>query len=149
LNNVDLSGNNSVGIPGTILILGPGNGSDTSPSTEVPMSASGTAKRLFVNVDNDPGTQSNNGIPSTFFFFLCNGNSFPTNCGLTCFMTGPDTTCSDLTGSQFFNGGPSAGLTPDEMSLWAFAASNDPGANHANVKWSVTYDHGGPIPIPF
>ncbi|HEY6300954.1 MAG TPA: hypothetical protein VIW95_15050 [Candidatus Binatus sp.] len=158
LNGTDLSGNNSVGNPGTILILGPGNGSDSGAppasslnpeDTEVPMSAPGTAKRLFVNVDNDPGTQMNNGIPSTFFFFLCNGNSFPANCGLTCFMTGPDTTCSDLTGSQFFNGGPAAGLTPDFMSLWAFAGSDDPFANHANVKWSVTYDHGNPIPIPF
>jgi hypothetical protein len=55
----------------------------------------------------------------------------------------PDTTCSDLTGSQFYTGG---GLTPDEMSLWAFA--DYPGANHANVKWSVTYDHGAAIIVP-
>ena len=150
--NVDLSGNNSVGTPGSILILGPGNGSDTSAATEVPMSEAGTARRLFVTVDNDPGTQNNNGLPSTFFFFLCNGNSFPSNCGLTCFITGPDTSCSDLTGSQFFNVTVTPGVqpvpNPDEMSLWAFAETDDPGANHANVKWSVTYDHGAGLIIP-
>jgi Collagen triple helix repeat (20 copies) len=148
--NVDLSGNNSV--IQSVLILGPGNGSDTSQATEVPMSESGTAKRLFVAVDNDPGTQMNNGIPSTFSFFLCNGNNFPASCGLMCFITGPDTTCSDLVNTQTFtfNTTPGhAGTTiavPDEMSLWAFADYF--GANHANVKWSVTYDHGGLIPVP-
>jgi len=151
-NNVDLSGNNSVGNPGTILILGPGNGSDTSQATEVPVSETGTAKRLFVAVDNDPGTQMNNGIPSTFSFFLCNGNNFPTGCGLMCFITGPDTTCSDLVHTQTFtfnttpgNAGSTIAL-PDEMSLWAFADYF--AANHANVKWSVTYDHGANIPVP-
>ena len=139
LENVDLSGNNSVGNPGTILIMGPGNGSDTSQAPEVIMSEMGTAKRLFVNVDNDPGTQMNTGIPSTFSFFLCNGNSFPGNCGLACFMTGPDTTCSDLTDTQTY-------AQTDEMSLWAFA--DYPGANHANVKWSVSYDHGAGIIVP-
>lgn len=148
MNGVDLSGNNSVGTPGTILILGPGNGADsgaalspTPEDVEVPMASAGTAERLFVNVDNDPGTQMNNGIPSTFFFFLCNGNGFPANCGLTCFMTGPDTTCSDLENTQAFAVG-------DFMSLWAYA--DYPGANHANVKWSVSYDHGLDIvpPLP-
>ena len=152
-NTTDLSGNNSVGLPGTILILGPGNGSDTSPSTEVPVSESGIAKRLFVNVDTDPGTQMNNGIPSSFLFFLCNGNGFPLGCGLTCVITAPDTTCSDLTGSQAFMfkttpGNPGMPIipNPDLMSLWAFA--DYPGANHANVKWSVTYDHGANITPP-
>jgi collagen triple helix repeat protein len=148
--NVDLSGNNSV--IQSVLILGPGNGSDTSQATEVPMSESGMAKRLFVAVDNDPGTQMNNGIPSTFSFFLCNGNNFPTGCGLMCFITGPDTTCSDLVNTQTFtfNTTPgAAGSTiavPDEMSLWAFADYF--GANHANVKWSVTYDHGAALIVP-
>jgi hypothetical protein len=150
--NVDLSGNNSV--TQNILILGPGNGSDTSQATEVPMSEPGTAKRLFVAVDNDPGTQMNNGIPSTFSFFLCNGNTFPANCGLMCFIVGPDTTCSDLVGTQPFtvtiNPPPGPGgqpvPNPDEMALFAFA--DYPGANHANVKWSVTYDHGPGIIVP-
>ncbi len=137
--NVGLSGNNSVGTPGTILIMGPGNGSDTSQAPEVPMTEAGTAERLFVNVDTDPGTQQNNGLPSAFFFFLCNGNSFPANCGLTCFMVGPDTTCSDLTDTQTF-------AVQDQMSLWAYA--NYPGANQASVKWSVTYDHGAGIVVP-
>lgn len=131
--NVALSGNNSVGNPGTILILGPGNGADTSEATEVPMTEAGNAKRLFVNVDNDPGTQMNNGIPSTFWFFLCNGNSFPAACNVSCFMTGPDTTCSDLLDIQPYSVG-------DFMSLWAYA--DYPGANTANVKWSVSYDRG-------
>jgi hypothetical protein len=149
LYNVDLSGNNSV--TQNILILGPGNGSDTSQATQVPVSESGTAERLFVAVDNDPGTQMNNGIPSTFSFFLCNGNNFPTGCGLMCFITGPDTSCSDLVDTQEFTYSTVPSFTgpipnPDEMSLWAFA--DYPGANHANVKWSVTYDHGNPIAIP-
>ena len=54
-------------------------------------------------------------------------------------MTGPDTTCSDLTDTQTF-------VQKDNMSLWAYA--DYPGANHANVKWSVTYDHGAGIIIP-
>jgi hypothetical protein len=147
--NVDLSGNNSV--TQNTLILGPGNGSDTSESTEVPMSETGTAKRLFVAVDNDPGTQMNNGIPSTFSFFLCNGNNFPTGCGLMCFIVGPDTTCSDLVNTQMFTFRTTPSIVgpvpdPDEMALFAFA--DYPGANHANVKWSVTYDHGAKIPTP-
>ena len=145
LQGTDLSGNNSVGFPGTILILGPGNGSDSEasilPSTnpesvEVPMSEIGNAVRLFVNVDNDPGTQMNNGIPSIFFFFLCNGQFAgpgSPNCSLTCSMVGPDTTCSDLTDTQHFAVG-------DFMSLWAYADYFL--ANHADVKWSVTYDRG-------
>jgi hypothetical protein len=146
---VDLSGFNSV--TQNILILGPGNGSDITLSTEVPVSETGTAKRLFVAVDNDPGTQMNVGIPTTFSFFLCNGNNFPTGCGLMCFITGPDTTCSDLVNTQTFTftTAPSASgpiAVPDEMSLWAFA--DYPGANHANVKWSVTYDHGAGLIIP-
>jgi len=157
-NFVDLSGNNSVGFPGTILELGPGNGSDTSQSTQVPMSEPGTAKRLFVNVDNDPGTQMNTGIPSTFWFFLCNGQftgplTSP-NCAVFCAIVGPDTTCSDLTNTQAFFVGLTPPLgpggqpvpTPDTMSLWAYA--DYPGANHANVKWSVTYDHGAGLIVP-
>jgi hypothetical protein len=136
----DLSGLNSVGTPGTILIMGPGNGSDseanfvsTNPeSVEVPMSEPGNAERLFVNVDNDPGTQANNGIPSMFSFFLCNGQ-FPSNCPITCVMIGPDTTCSDLSDTLHFAVG-------DLMALWAY--SDNISANDADVKWSVTYDRG-------
>jgi hypothetical protein len=137
--SIALSGDNSVGSPGTILILGPGNGADESVTPEVPISEAGTAERLFVAVDNDPGTQMNNGLPSSFVFFLCDGNAFPGSCGLTCVITGPQTACSDLTGSQVFAQG-------DFMSLWAYATY--PGANTANVKWSVTYDHGAAIIVP-
>ncbi len=153
-NGTDLSGNNSV--YANILILGPGNGSDTAPppTTDVPMSEPGTAKRLFVNVDADPGTDMNIGLPSSFYFFLCKNDDYPASCGLSCIITAPDTTCSDLIGSQAYTVSvtPPAlpGLqpvpNPDEMSLWAYA--DYPGANHANVKWSVTYDHGNPILIP-
>jgi hypothetical protein len=144
LNGTELSGNNSVigasgADPGTILILGPGNGSDTSAATEVPMSEQGTAERLLVNVDTDPGTQMNNGLPSTFWFFLCQGNSFPSDCNVGCFITGPDTTCNDLVHTQAYTKG-------ELMSLWAYA--DYPGANEANVKWSVMYDHGAGIIIP-
>ena len=157
-NGTDLSGFNSVSmIPGgngNFLILGPGNGSDIAPTTDVPMAEPGTARRLFVNVDNDPGTDINLGLPSSFSFFLCDNDGFPGNCGLSCIIVAPDTTCSDLTGSQVFNVSviPPAlpGLqpvpNPDEMSLWAF--SSYPGANHANVKWSVSYEHMPPITAP-
>jgi len=124
--NVDLSGNNSVGTPGSILELGPGNGSDTSQAVQVPMSEAGTAQRLFVNVDADPGTDMNNGVPSAFFFFLCDGQFPAGNCTLACTITGPDTTCSDLVPGDaipFAQG--------DAMALWAYASY--PGANHANV----------------
>ena len=82
--NVDLSGNNSVGIPGTHPDTWTGQRFGYvagDPSADV---RAGTAKRLFVNVDNDPGTQMNTGIPSTFSFFLCNGQFAgpgSTNCG--------------------------------------------------------------------
>ena len=69
---IDLSGNNSV--DANILILGPGNGSDTlATATEVPMSETGTAKRLFVDVDDDPGTHMNIGLPSSFLFLPVQG----------------------------------------------------------------------------
>jgi len=161
-NGTDLSGFNSVSaIPngnGNFLILGPGNGSDFAvpPTVDVPMSEPGTAKRLFVNVDADPGTEMNIGLPASFYFFLCKNDGYPdpASCGLTCIITAPDTTCSDLTGSQAFTvsitppPGPGGQPVPnpDEMSLFAF--TDYPGANHANVKWSVTYDHGNPIAIP-
>ena len=32
------------------------------------------------------------------------------------------------------------------MSLWAYATY--PGANQADVTWSVTYDHGAAIVVP-
>jgi hypothetical protein len=143
---VDLSGNNSV--TANILLLGPGNGSDDgadSTDVQVPMSEAGMAQRLFVNVDHDPGTQMNNGIPSAFFFFLCDGgtlaapNTFPAECALTCAIIGPDTTCSDLTDTQPFAVG-------DLMGLYAY--SNYFLANHANVKWSVTYNRGTTDIIP-
>ncbi|MGA6971456.1 MAG: hypothetical protein WBY93_07485 [Candidatus Binatus sp.] len=137
--NVGLSGFNSVGYPGTILIMGPGNGADTSQATEVPMSEAGTAERLFINVDADPGTEGVGGSPSTFFFFLCDGNSFPADCDLTCTITAPDTSCSDLVDTQTF-------AATDLMSLWAY--SDYFLANEAHVKWSVTYDHGAEIIVP-
>ena len=123
----------------SILILGPGNGSDSNLTSanpqdvEVPMTEVGTAERFFVNVDNDPGSDPVHGQPMSFLFFLCDGNAFPAGCDLTCTITAPDTTCSDLVDThKFFLG--------DEMSVWAFA--DDFFANAANVKWSVTYDRG-------
>jgi len=162
-NGTDLSGFNSVSmIPGgmgNFLILGPGNGSDFAapPTVDVPMNEPGTARRLFVNVDNDPGTEANIGLPANFFFFLCKNDDYPASCGLSCVITAPDTTCSDLTGSQKYNVGgvmiiPPPGMggqpvpNPDEMSLFAF--TDYPGANHANVKWSVSYEHTPAIVPP-
>ena len=106
---------------------------------EVPMSEAGTAERLFVSVDNDPGTSMNIGTPDSFVFFLCEDNGFPGSCGLTCIITGPETTCNDLTDTQAFAQG-------DYMSLWAYATA--PGVNQADVTWSVTYDHGAAIVVP-
>ena len=69
-----------------------------------------------------------------------------------CFIVGPDTTCSDLVNTQAFtfNTTPgNAGSTiavPDTMSLVAFADYFE--ANHANVKWSVSYDHGAGLIVP-
>ena len=77
---IALNGTNTVS--GNILIMGPGNGGDTSPDAEVPMSETGTAERLFVSVDNDPGTSLNIGTPDSFVFFLCEDNGFPGSCTL-------------------------------------------------------------------
>jgi hypothetical protein len=135
--NVGLSGLNSVTV--ATLAMGPGNGSDTSPSTSVPMSETGTASRLFVRVDTDPGTQMTNGQPSMYVFELCDG-AFQGNCALTCTIVGPDTTCSDLTHSQPF---PAVG---DVMTLFAYSTYFL--ANQTDVTWSVTYDHGAAIVVP-
>ena len=86
-----------------------------------------------------PELQMNIGLPDSFVFFLCDGNAFPGSCGLTCIITGPDTTCNDLTDTQAFAQG-------DFMSLWAYATA--PGVNQADVTWSVTYDHGAAIVVP-
>ena len=91
-------------------------------TAEVPMSEAGTAERLFVRVDIDPGTSMNIGMPDSFVFFLCDGNAFPGSCGLTCIITGPDTTCNDLTGIQVFAQG-------DYMSLWAIRPTRSEQAN--------------------
>jgi hypothetical protein len=136
-NLIALNGTNTVS--GNILIMGPGNGGDTSPDAEVPMSETGTAERLFVSVDNDPGTSLNIGTPDSFVFFLCEDNGFPGSCTLSCIITGPETTCNDLTDSQLFTQG-------HFMSLWAYATA--PGVNQADVTWSVTYDHGAAILVP-
>ena len=123
-----------------ILIMGPGNGSDSAftsanpEDVEVPMTTAGTAERLFVNVDNTPGFDLGTGVPIIFNFFLCDGNSLPADCAVTCTIVDPDTTCSDLTDTQAFAVG-------DLMSLQAFASNGFP-ANSADVKWSVTYDRG-------
>jgi hypothetical protein len=180
MQGTDLSGKNSVGTPGTILILGPGNGSDSealpSPNSptpqdvQVPMTEAGNAERLFVNVDNDPGTQMNSGLPASFFFFLCDGQlpaapilppgPPPGNCSLSCAIVGPDTTCSVGSNSECTGAGApfscctgtgtgtctQAFAVGDVMSLWAF--SDYPGANEAAVKWSVTYDHLAAITGP-
>jgi len=123
-----------------ILIMGPGNGSDSTTlsgtfaeDVEVPMSEAGTAERLFVNVDHTPGSDPTDGHPMSFLFFLCDGNGFPGGCAVMCTITDPDTTCSDLTNTQAFAVG-------DLMSVWAFA--DDFFADAASVKWSVTYDRG-------
>lgn len=131
-NGTDLSGFNSV--VGNELIMGPGNGSDINPNTtEVPMADAGMAERLFVDVDNSPGTQANNGQPSTYFFQLCDLTTGI--CGPNCQIVGPETACSDPTVLDE--------LTFAQGDLMYLVASVDyPGANHANVKWSVTYDHG-------
>ena len=123
----------------TILILGPGNGSDSALTSanpedvEVPMSEPGTAERFFVNVDNEPGSDPVDGHPMSFLFFLCDGNAFPAGCDLTCTITAPDTFCGDAADEHAFALG-------DEMSVWAFA--DDFFANAASVKWSVTYNRG-------
>jgi hypothetical protein len=126
-----------------ILIMGPGNGSDSTTSAlpsinpgdvEVPMTTAGTAVRLFVNVDNTPGVDLVTGIPIAFNFFLCDGNTLPGGCGLMCTILDPETTCSDLVDNQPFAVG-------DLMSLQAYA-SDFLGTNSADVKWSVTYDRG-------
>jgi len=99
----DLSGLNA---NPDVLILGPGNGSDSVasilPSTtpqnvQVPMADNGTAERLFVNTDNDPGSTGlmPSGPPNAYFFFLCdNYAGSVSGCGLTCTMVGPDTACN-------------------------------------------------------
>jgi len=141
--NIGLSGFNSVGNPGTILIMGPGDGADTSQATEVPMSEAGLALRFFVNTDADPGTQMNDGVPSSYIFFLCdgqfNGPFTSPNCSIGCIITSPATSCNDLEDLQFFAQG-------DVMSVWAY--SDYYLANQAHVKWSVSYDHGPNIPVP-
>ena len=60
-NDIALNGTNTVS--GNILVMGPGNGAERSTTAEVPMSETGTAERLFVRVNNDPGTSMNVGTP--------------------------------------------------------------------------------------
>ncbi|HEV2170365.1 MAG TPA: hypothetical protein VGR40_05430, partial [Candidatus Binatus sp.] len=144
-----------------VLVMGPGNGSDSGATSAnpldvaVPMSEAGSAQRLFVNVDNDPGVDAVTGVPISFMFFLCNGNTLLSNCGLACVITDPDTTCRvgsnvECTGTSTpFSCCTGAGTgtcsqsyaVGDLMSLQAFADDFlGAGTNHANVKWSVTYD---------
>jgi hypothetical protein len=120
------------------LDMGPGNGAaQDNTSVEVPMNDPGTAYNLFVNVDNNPGTDIT-GQPASYGFVLCNNLS---PCNVACVITDPDTTCADLqnTTGDFITYNPG-----DLMLLLGF--SNTIFANTADVKWSVTYDH---VSFPF
>src|SRR5271168_5102651 len=53
------------------IFLGPGNGAAHDiPSVAVPMNDPGVAFNLFVNVDNNPGTDPINGAPISYVFVL-------------------------------------------------------------------------------
>ncbi len=143
--NVNLTGVNTVLT--NQLRLGPGNGSDTSDATQVPMSEGGVAANLWVNTDHHAGVDPTGppaaGLPISYFFFLCNGD-FPTNCGVSCVITDPDTTCND----------PVPFLFADTQSfvqgnvLSVFAYSDNLNANPTEVKWSAEYFHD-PVSVPF
>lgn len=124
-----------------LLVMGPGNGSDTSDAVQVPMSEGGVAADLWVNVDHHPGVDPTGppaaGLPISYFFFLCNGDFTGPTCGVSCVITDPDTTCNDpvpLIGAhtQSFNQG-------DVLSVFAF--TDNINANPADVKWSAQYFH--------
>lgn len=135
---VSLTGINTVTL--NLLRMGPGNGSDTSDATLVPMSEGGVAANLWVNTDHHPGVDPTGppaaGLPISYFFFLCNG-PFPTSCAVSCVITDPDTTCND----------PVEVLSPHKQSfvqgntLSVFAYSDNLNANEADVKWSAEYFH--------
>jgi hypothetical protein len=138
MENVSLTGANTVTV--NLLRMGPGNGSDTSDATQVPMSEGGKAANLWVNTDHHPGVDPTGppaaGLPISYFFFLCNGD-FPGSCAVSCVITDPDTTCND----------PVEVVTPHTQSfaqgnvLSVFAYSDNLNANEADVKWSVEYFH--------
>lgn len=140
--DIALSGLNSV--TANILVLGPGNGADTTNNVQVPMNDPGAAFRLFVNVDNAAGVTviptsiGPAGTPISYVFFLCNGG-FGGTCQVTCAIIDPDTTCSDTVNNNGYAQG-------DLMGLFAFA--DDFTANSANVKWSVTYQHNTLLSTP-
>ena len=142
--NVNLTGVNTVLT--NQLRLGPGNGSDTSDATQVPMSDPGVAANLWVNTDHHAGVDPTGppaaGLPISYFFFLCNGD-FPGSCAVNCVITDPDTTCNDpvevpFPHTQAFSEG-------DVMSVFAY--SDNLNANPTEVKWSAEYFHG-PITPP-
>jgi Collagen triple helix repeat (20 copies) len=114
------------------IFLGPGNGSATDPSVAVPMNNPGVGFNLFVNVDNNPGTDIF-GAPISYEFVLLDLTTDTS--GPICFITDPDTTCTDIFSTTddalFYSQG-------DLMVL--VAISESPFANSTDVKWSVDYE---------
>jgi Collagen triple helix repeat (20 copies) len=143
---IALSGLNS--ISGNILVLGPGNGADTTTSSAIPVPVNdpGIAYNLFVNVDNNPGVDPTGppaGAPITYFFFLCNGPFGIGTCNVSCVITDPDTTCKDTKFVHPAVPGPGEDFNTyiqgDQIALFAFSSNFL--ANTADVKWSATYEH--------
>ena len=131
----DLSGANSIN--NAVLVLGPGNSSDDgSEDPAVPMNDPGIAYNLFVATDNNPGTFFN-GAPLNYFFFLCKNGFNTGTCNVACVITDPDTTCKDLVKTHPLDVNTYA--QADLMALYAY--SDFITANHANVTWSVSYQH--------
>ena len=122
----------------TILLdMGPGNGSDNSEAVQVPMSEGGVAADLWVNVDHHPGVDPLLGLPINYFFFLCNGTFNLANCGVSCVITDPDTTCNDPV--PFLGADTQSFGQGDALSVFAF--TDNITANPADVKWSTQYFH--------
>jgi len=134
-------------LAGTILAMGPGNGSvNGSTSVVVPVNDTGTAYNLFVSTDQHPGT-SLTGTPLNYFFFLCK-NNFSGTCNVACVITDPDTTCHDLknaTGNfNAYTQVPAGHDAPPHNAqadlIGLFAYTDDILANTTDVTWSVTYE---------
>jgi hypothetical protein len=117
------------------IFMGPGNGAATDHSAAVPMNDPGFAFNLFVNVDNNPGTDPITGSPISYGFFLLDLTT--DTVGPLCIITDPDTTCSDLFANTLdailYDQG-------DLMVLAAVVVDDDIFANTADVKWSVDYE---------
>jgi Collagen triple helix repeat (20 copies) len=128
---IQLTATTSMSAP---LYMAPGNAADFVQGTVQVPTPGGCARHLQVQLWTPPGFPGGPGTGNTYTFIVCQGApGVPPNCestGVSCTISGLDSTCADDTGSVTF-------LPGDSLSIMAFNSMGEP--RIVNVTWSLDY----------